>query len=145
MLDPLTGRHLVTLSDVATITPPADATIAVDPTQFDCSETGLQSVVVTVLTAPQVKFNRPAGIVADPAGGFYISDSGNRQIKKIPADGTVTTIAWSGDDGNSDGQGSAASFGIRHGWRPSATAFCMCSILNTTRSARSCLFGLLNL
>lgn len=110
-LDPVTGQRTVSPSDVATVSAPADATITVSPTQFDCSTTGPQNVTVTVVTPSQVKFNDPTGLVNDSHGDFFISDVGNRQIKKIAADGTVTTIAGSGSDGNADGLGAAASFG----------------------------------
>jgi gliding motility-associated-like protein len=110
-LDPATGQRTVGPSDVATINAPADATITTIPTQFDCSTTGPQNVTVAVVTPSQVKFNDPTGLVNDSQGDFFITDVGNRQIKKIAADGTVTTIAGSGSDGVADGKGAAASFG----------------------------------
>ena len=115
VLDPVTGQKTVNLADVATVSDTAGAKITISPAQFDCSTTGPQAVTVTLVTAPQVKFNDPKGIVADKSGNFFISDAGNHQIKKIAANGIVTTIAGSGNDGNVDGVGAAASFG-NPGW-----------------------------
>ncbi len=58
------------------------------------------------------RFNRLLGITVDGTGSVYVSDSGSYTIRKIGADGTVST--WAGafnQAGFSDGQGSAARFG----------------------------------
>jgi sugar lactone lactonase YvrE len=51
------------------------------------------------------------GIALDASGNAYVADNNNSTIRKIAADGTVTTIAGTaGTVGWSDGQGAAASF-----------------------------------
>lgn len=55
-------------------------------------------------------FNHPFGNARDAAGNLYISDSYNCTIRKITADGNVTTIAGSGSLGSADGTGKSASF-----------------------------------
>ncbi|MGZ3764506.1 MAG: NHL repeat-containing protein [Mucilaginibacter sp.] len=50
------------------------------------------------------------GIAVDASGNVYISDQGNNLIRKVAADGTVTTFAGSGMAGAADGTGTAASF-----------------------------------
>jgi sugar lactone lactonase YvrE len=39
------------------------------------------------------QFNGPAGITIGPAGSIFVADSQNHTVRKITADGTVTTIA----------------------------------------------------
>lgn len=58
-------------------------------------------------------FNQPAGIAFDAAGTAYVSETSNRTIRKVTADGTVSTIAGvSGSSGSQDGTGSQALFGF---------------------------------
>jgi sugar lactone lactonase YvrE len=62
-------------------------------------------------TAAAARFQNPRGITGDANGNLYVADNGNRTIRKIAADGTVTTLAGSaGVRGTADGAGSAASF-----------------------------------
>jgi sugar lactone lactonase YvrE len=59
-------------------------------------------------------FNNPAGIAVDASGNLYVADSNNDLIRKITADGVVTTLAGSaGVTGAVNGTGTAASF-----WHP---------------------------
>jgi sugar lactone lactonase YvrE len=58
------------------------------------------------------RFRFPDGIVADPATGtLWVADPGNRAIRRIDANGAVTTFAGVlGVGGSVDGQGAAARF-----------------------------------
>lgn len=58
------------------------------------------------------RFWSPAGIVADAEGFLYLADTSNGTIRKISADGTVTTLAGSPGRaaGSADGVGTAARF-----------------------------------
>ena len=49
--------------------------------------------------AIQAAFNRPFGIATDAAGSLYIPDGPSNRVRKIAADGTVTTIAGNGAAG----------------------------------------------
>jgi NHL repeat-containing protein len=50
------------------------------------------------------RFNSPRGIVTAPDGSLLVADSGNHTIRRITADGTVTTIAGvAGVSGSDDG------------------------------------------
>lgn len=62
--------------------------------------------------APDVaRFTYPRGIARDRAGNLYVADTGNYTIRKINADGVVTTIAGkSGEKGTADGLGVDARF-----------------------------------
>jgi streptogramin lyase len=51
-----------------------------------------------------------SGIVAAPGGGLFITDPGSNTIKQIRADGSITTVAGSGNAGSTNGSGSNASF-----------------------------------
>jgi sugar lactone lactonase YvrE len=55
-------------------------------------------------------FNTPSGIALDKHGNVYVADTGNHAIRKIAADGTVTTLAGSGIAGFADGKGAQAQF-----------------------------------
>jgi uncharacterized protein (TIGR03437 family) len=56
--------------------------------------------------ANRAQLNKPAGIAMDAAGSIYLADTNNSRIRKITADGVITTIAgrgggaYSGDGGD---------------------------------------------
>jgi uncharacterized protein (TIGR03437 family) len=56
--------------------------------------------------AISAQLNKPVGLVIDAAGNVYVADTNNSRIRKIFADGTITTIAgiggsnYGGDGGN---------------------------------------------
>jgi sugar lactone lactonase YvrE len=57
------------------------------------------------------RFNSPSGVAVDHHGNVIVADTGNHTIRKITADGMVTTLAGSaGAEGNSDGRGNQARF-----------------------------------
>jgi len=56
-------------------------------------------------------FDYPAGVAADGAGNVYVSETGNRTIRKITPAGLVSTLAGTSKvSGYADGAGVAASF-----------------------------------
>lgn len=61
--------------------------------------------------AATARFNDPTGLARDSAGNLYVADTANGTIRRIAADGTVTTLAGSpANRGNTDGTGSTATF-----------------------------------
>ena len=57
------------------------------------------------------RFYDPAGIALDSAGNIFVADRGNHVIRKISADGQVTTVAGrAGVAASVDGQGDTARF-----------------------------------
>ncbi len=56
--------------------------------------------------AARARFNNPAGLVMDDIGNLYIADDGNNRIRKLSANGIVTTFAGTDaavdKDGNID-------------------------------------------
>ncbi|WP_410210311.1 hypothetical protein [Aquirhabdus sp.] len=63
-------------------------------------------------TGSDARFNQPVGITVDKNGNIYVSDAGNENIRKITADGVVTTLAGSVSTSAIaiDGIGTAAHF-----------------------------------
>ncbi|UVW28023.1 NHL repeat-containing protein [Massilia sp. H6] len=55
-------------------------------------------------------FHGPVGIAVDAAGTVYVADTYNDRIRRIARDGSVSTVAGSGQPGMADGLGTAASF-----------------------------------
>jgi len=55
----------------------------------------------------EARISNPCHLVADPTGTLYIADSGNRRIRRVTADGIITTIAGTGEEGYSGDGGSA--------------------------------------
>jgi serine/threonine-protein kinase len=60
--------------------------------------------------ATSASFSNMMGIAADDHGSLYVADSRNNLIRKISADGMVTTLAGTGVAGSEDGKGASASF-----------------------------------
>ena len=57
----------------------------------------------------------PSGIAVDAAGNIFVADSFHNKIRKISADGKITTIAGNIEPGSKDGSGASASFYIPEG------------------------------
>jgi sugar lactone lactonase YvrE len=68
--------------------------------------------------ALSARFNAPAGIAVDGAGNVFVADTGNNMIRKLSADGTVSTFAGVMSAGLADGVGAGARFN-----QPTALAF----------------------
>ena len=49
--------------------------------------------------AVDAQLRNPSGVAADGTGNLFIADTGNHQIRKVDAAGTITTIAGSGETG----------------------------------------------
>jgi len=54
------------------------------------------------------QFGLPSGLVSDASGVLYLADYSNHRIRKISADGTLSTVAGTGTMGNS-GDGASAT------------------------------------
>nr|WP_037664383.1 Teneurin-2 [Streptomyces aurantiacus] len=49
--------------------------------------------------APLTKLNLPLGLAVDKQGNLYIADRHNHRIRKVTPDGTITTVAGTGQAG----------------------------------------------
>ncbi len=56
------------------------------------------------------RFHTPSGLAIDGMGNLYVADTGNHAIRKITAEGLVTTLAGDGVAGFRDGPASLARF-----------------------------------
>ena len=57
--------------------------------------------------AVQAQLNQPFGVARGPDGHLYICDTGNHVIRSVAADGTIATVAGSGEAGYSGDGGPA--------------------------------------
>ncbi|KAA9338513.1 hypothetical protein F0P96_06685 [Hymenobacter busanensis] len=61
-------------------------------------------------------FRYPYGIAVEASGALYVADNGNMTVRRIGADGTVSTLAGKVRKfGNADGTGAEARFGAPSG------------------------------
>lgn len=60
-------------------------------------------------------FGVPEGIAVDGSGNTYVADAANNAVRKIARDGTVSTLAGTGDFGFSNGINGFATFGQPYG------------------------------
>jgi len=58
----------------------------------------------------KASFNYPAAVATDLLGNIYVADHSNHKIRKVTADGSVSTLAGTGLIGSLNGLGTSASF-----------------------------------
>ncbi|MFF4225094.1 RICIN domain-containing protein [Streptomyces abikoensis] len=59
--------------------------------------------------ATAARLNTPVGMVVDSTDSLYIADHGNHRVRKVAADGNISTVAGTGTAGFSGDNGPAAS------------------------------------
>lgn len=58
--------------------------------------------------AAQARLSHPQGVACGAGGELFLADTGNQRVRKVAADGTISTVAGAGVQGSS-GEGSAAA------------------------------------
>ncbi len=62
------------------------------------------------------RFDSPRGLALDGSGGLFVADGGNHTIRRIAADGSVSTVAGAaGQQGTANGPGTTARFAFPEG------------------------------
>lgn len=59
--------------------------------------------------AVQAQLNDPTGIARGPDGALYVCDTANHRVRKVSPDGTITTVAGTGEPGWSGAGGPATA------------------------------------
>ena len=86
-----------------------------DPTPYNTGTTGSTGITGSTgttdsTTAIPALFSSPSDVAVDGAGNLYVADYWNNRIQKISANGTVSTLAGTGNAGAINGLGKLASF-----------------------------------
>jgi hypothetical protein len=68
-------------------------------------------------TASSAEINHPRGIALAPGGGFAFADAFGETVRRVWPDGTITTVAGTGEAGygGDDGPSTAAALDLPHG------------------------------
>lgn len=66
--------------------------------------------------ASAAQLSQPIGLVIDDDGTLYITDNGNRRIRRLDPDGTITTIAGTGVAGPAGDGGPALQAQLNNPW-----------------------------
>lgn len=72
--------------------------------------------------AVAAKIDNPRGVAVLPGGGFLIPDTDNHRVRRVDADGTITTVAGTGTPGLSGDGGAAVDAQLRRPFGVAPTA-----------------------
>ena len=83
--------------------------VAPDGTISTVAGTGIPGFIGDGGPATAAQLSSPVGVVVDESGNLYIGDSDNHRIRKVAPDGTITTVAGTGQGGFSGDGGPATA------------------------------------
>ena len=72
--------------------------------------------------AVRAQLAEPRGVFVAPSGELYIADTNNHRIRKVAGDGTISTVAGTGESGFSDDGRPATQAHLRTPWGVSVAA-----------------------
>ncbi|WP_247235524.1 NHL repeat-containing protein [Telluribacter sp. SYSU D00476] len=87
--------------------------VSPDGTISTVAGTGIEGFSGDGSRATHAQLKNPTDVTVDAAGTIYISDRGNQRIRKVSADGIISTLAGNGTAGFSGDQGSAISASLK--------------------------------
>lgn len=61
-------------------------------------------------SATEAQFDRPYGLAVDHDGNLFVTETVGNKIRRVAPDGSVVTVAGTGETGTADGRGNRASF-----------------------------------
>ncbi|MBL8187058.1 MAG: hypothetical protein JNK38_03570, partial [Acidobacteria bacterium] len=103
-----TGAEVVTAIDafaVNAVTPPGAASSTVSTLAGSAGNPGFVDG-----SGATARFRQLAGLAAAPNEVVYVADAGNHAVRRVDANGAVTTTAGNGSPGFVDAQGASAQF-----------------------------------
>ncbi|MEV7194605.1 RICIN domain-containing protein [Streptomyces sp. NPDC093510] len=91
--------------------------VAADGTISTVAGTGAPGFAGDDGLATKAQLLAPVEVMADSAGALYIADAGNHRVRKVAADGTISTVAGTGTPGSAgdDGPATKAQLGMPSG------------------------------
>ncbi|WP_332368345.1 hypothetical protein [Spirosoma telluris] len=79
--------------------------VAIDGTITTVAGNGTQGSSGDTGPATSANLNTPSGLAVDGSGNLFIDDTFNHRIRKVAADGTITTVAGNGSPGTQGDNG----------------------------------------
>ena len=112
------GNRIFTTLPLVAVTATLDGDVE-KPYVFTFAGTGEAGEVGNGGPATEAQFAFPTDPAVDGSGNLYVADSGNQRIRRIDAEGVITTIAGTGvrGFGGDGGPATEAQFAAPTGWR----------------------------
>lgn len=120
----LAGSLLTSCSSIGDSNPPPTGTITIVVNTLAGGGVGNPATVTDPLygrigsangNGTAASFNAPADVVIDQIGNLYVSEAGNHMIRRVTANGIVTTYVGNTTGGFVNGTGTTASFSSMQG------------------------------
>ena len=132
------GRHRAGRSACTSTTTTTSGTIGTDGIIRAFAGTGVAGLTPVMVVGPSTLRSREVnGATADAEGNVYLGDSDGHRIRKVDPSGTITTVAGTGQSGDSGDGGPAieATFGYPGAlvWDPAGNLYVADWVANVVR------------